>query len=138
MFCCKTNGSHEGLIWLLTTSFCHPLLYKKRIFSGMEFVDSSMVWSFLTSLYIHGVWCIHRHGIWFHSVSTRVSHHCGYGSIPAACSYLTKVTSSHVRIVLSSLTQPSTAGFLQSLRFPPEVKVDSRRVTINRPLGRTA
>ena len=43
--------------------------------------------------------------------SARVFHHCDLGSIPAPCSCLVKVSLSHVRRVLSTLTLPSIAGF---------------------------
>ena len=49
-----------------------------------------------------------------------------------------KLPLSHVRRVLSSLSLPIIAGFLQVLRFPPVVTLDPWGVALTGPLGRTA
>ena len=49
-----------------------------------------------------------------------------------------KLPWSHVSRVLSSLTLPSTTGFLWVLWFPPVVTLDPLGVAFTWPLGRTA
>ena len=58
---------------------------------------------------------------WWRSGTTRVSHHCDLGSIPASSSYRIEVT---LVTCGKSLTLPSITGFLQVLRFSPVVTLN--------------
>ena len=81
--------------------------------------------------------CLLTGRCWWHSGSGRVSHHCDWSSIPAPCNYLLKLSWSHVRRMLSSLTLTKRRRFSPGTPVSSSSNTEPMRGALTGHLGRT-